>query len=113
MQEKIGKYRVDFLIPSLKIVLEIDGVTHADRLYYDRDRDKYIREELGKEWEVVRIKTEYVEQNAEMLVEAIKSIRREKQKLRAEYGGALPEWFAGEKPKRPKKKRYGDDSLLG
>lgn len=110
---KVGKYEVDFMLPTLKIVLEVDGYLHAGRLYFDNERDKAIRNELGHEWEIVRIKTEYLEKNAELLVEAIKTIKNEKQKLRAAYGGELPEWYSKrEKAKRPKKQAYGDELLL-
>lgn len=52
-----------------------------------------IRSELGKEIEIVRISTKYIEQNAELLVEAIKSIRAERQKIRRQNYGILPEWY--------------------
>lgn len=112
MQYKIDQYRADFYIPSLKIILEIDGATHSQNAYYDSKRDEKIREILGLDWEVVRISTQYLEQNAELLVEAIKTIKTEKQKLRKENYGKLPEWFSKrEKAKRPKKTIVGDDFL--
>ena len=112
-QYKVGRYRIDFLLPSLKIALEIDGDLHAHKLYHDNQRDIDIRQELGADWEVVRIKTEYLEQNAEMLIEAIKAVKHEKQKLRRENGGILPEWYSKrERATKPKKQNYGDEMLL-
>ena len=64
------------------MVFEVDGFLHEKNLYADNERDKEIRKILGADWEVVRIKTKYLEQNAEMLVEAIKAVRDEKKRLR-------------------------------
>lgn len=114
-QFKIGRYRVDFLIPTLKVALEIDGDRHALKPYEDSERDKLIRAVLGEEWEVVRISTEYIDANAEKLVEAIKAVRDKKKELRQEYGGILPEWHSKrERAQRPKRKPpiVGDDELL-
>lgn len=110
---KVGAYTVDILLPELKIALEIDGDRHAHKLYYDNERDKAIRIELGKEWEVVRIRTEYIEENAELIIEAAKTIREEKQRIRKENAGILPEWYSKrEASKKPRKQNYGDELLL-
>jgi very-short-patch-repair endonuclease len=47
-QHGIGNYIVDFYCPKLKLVIEIDGVTHLDESVYDNDvvRQKYL-ESLG------------------------------------------------------------------
>ena len=110
--KQVGKYTVDILIPELFTMLEIDGQTHRGRLYYDNERDKDLRSELGGKWEVVRIKTEYIQQNAEMLVEAIKTIYAEKKRLRKENNGFLPDWYSRrEFAKEPKRQQYGDELL--
>lgn len=110
----IGNYRVDFCLPKLKAILEIDGERHRSNMYYDNERDIELRKFLGSDWEIVRIKTEYLEQNAEMLVEAIKAIISEKKKLRSQNNGLLPDWYSkrefSKKPKKPKD--YGDELLL-
>ena len=113
-QHKVGKYRVDFLLPDLKTVFEVDGDSHKHTLFYDNQRDEEIRSILGKEWEVVRISTKYIEENVELLVEAIKTIKSEKQKIRRENYGILPEWYSNrQKARKPKKiKATGDDLLL-
>lgn len=113
IQHKIGKYRADFLLPEFKIVLEIDGYLHESKLFKDNERDINIRNALGRDWEVVRIKTEYLEQNAELLLEAAKAVKNEKQKIRKQNFGILPEWYSKrESAKRPKKQKYGDEFLL-
>lgn len=74
-QYKIGKYQVDFLIPDWNVVLEIDGERHSHRKQYDRDRDKKILEILGKEWEIIRIPTTFINKHARELPKAICSVR--------------------------------------
>ena len=111
--KRVGKYKVDFYIPALKAILEVDGDRHAGKHYYDNERDMELRRILGNEWEIVRIKTEYIEQQADLLVEAIKSIIAEKKKLREQNNGFLPEWYSKrEFAKKPKKQMYGDELLL-
>jgi very-short-patch-repair endonuclease len=99
-QHKVAGYRVDFWIPEMKIVLEIDGIFHQNSVKRDTKRDIKIREELGRDVEVVRIDTKYIEQNAKMLADAISAIRAERQKLRKQNFGLLPEWYC--KKKKPK-----------
>ena len=114
MQYKIESYRVDFLIPEMKVVLEIDGTFHKYNLYRDNKRDIRIREKLGADWEVVRIGTNYIEQNAKALVRAIEEIKKEKQKIRSQNAGMLPEWYSERnKAKRSRSIKVGDDDLLG
>lgn len=109
---KIGKYRADFYIPSEKIVLEIDGSLHKNNLFRDNKRDIDIRDILGKDWEVVRIGTEYLESNAKMLVEAMRGIRDEKKKIRKQHYGALPEWYSRRDSARKKTYRPKTDDEL-
>ena len=71
MQYKVGSYQVDFLLPDLLAVLEIDGERHKQRKSYDSKRDKEIKEILGQHWEIIRISTDYLDQNAKKLPEAI------------------------------------------
>lgn len=111
IQARVGRYRIDLLIPDLKVALEIDGERHAGRVYYDNERDKAIREELGHDWEIVRVKTGYIEENAEMLVEAIKQIKKAKQTVRAQYNGELPDWYL-KRSRKPRKQNYGDELLI-
>ena len=80
LQRKIGPYQCDFYIPSMKVILEIDGDRHKHRKEFDSKRDKAIKQELGPGWNVVRIKTDYLDQKADLLVEAIKSVIEERRK---------------------------------
>lgn len=75
-QAKIFDYTVDFLLPDLKVALEIDG-----RVYHGRDREKkesvrddVIAWKLGRGWEVVRIDTENVNRNVTKLLPGIRAV---------------------------------------
>lgn len=74
MQYKIGKYQVDILLPDMFVALEIDGERHSHRKQYDNERDVTIKMILGSDWEIVRIKTDYLEQHADRLLDAIKKV---------------------------------------
>lgn len=54
-QKDIGGYKVDFCIPQLKMVLEIDGIlyhTNDDKAFL---RDRKIMSCLGERWEIVHL----------------------------------------------------------
>ena len=71
MQQKVGRYQVDFLLPELFVVLEIDGDRHVHRKAYDTKIDIEIQQMLGDGWDIIRIKTDYLDMNAKKLPEAI------------------------------------------
>lgn len=94
---KILKYRVDFFLPDLKVVLEIDGRLHDFKVKKDSNRDVAILTELNKGetgWEIIRIPTKYIEQNVKQLVPAIKGLYKERQRLRRKNGGFLPAYYS-------------------
>lgn len=74
MQYKIGRYQVDMLLPDLFVALEIDGERHRHTKIEDSQRDFTIKMVLGSQWEIVRIKTDYLDQHAEHLLDAIKEV---------------------------------------
>lgn len=74
MQYRVGKYQVDFLLPELLVVLEIDGERHKHKKEYDSVRDKEIKKELGPYWEIIRIPTEHLDKNAKKIPEAIDKV---------------------------------------
>jgi len=94
LKVRIGNHKPDILLPDEKIVLEIDGFLHKHRKKADKVRDVEMRKELGCEWEVVRIPTEYIEMNIKKLVDAIRGLKKEMQRVRKEYNGLLPENFS-------------------
>ena len=44
-QRPIGPYIVDFLCSKLKLVIEIDGFTHDEKVKYDEKRQDYLEKE--------------------------------------------------------------------
>lgn len=74
MQYKVGKYQVDFLLPDMMVVLEIDGERHKHKKQYDSERDKFIKKELGPYWEIIRIPTEHLDKNAKKIPDAIDKV---------------------------------------
>lgn len=94
---KILKYRVDFFLPEMKVVLEVDGRLHDFKIKKDSNRDVAILTELNKSdtgWEIIRIPTKYIEQNLKQLVPAIKALYKERQRLRRKHGGFLPAYYS-------------------
>lgn len=80
MQYKIGRYQVDFLLPELLVVLEIDGERHTNRKAYDTKRDIRLQQILGDGWNIIRIPTDYLDKNAKKLPEAIYKVIDYRQK---------------------------------
>lgn len=90
----IGKYCVDFYIPELFTCLEVDGFTHDLHTIYDSRRDVELRKVLGAKWEIIRVKTEFIDKNPEKIIDAIEAMYAEKKQLRAQNNGIIPERFS-------------------
>lgn len=58
-QQKIAKYRVDFALPDLKKIIEIDGEIYH-RNIYKTDREAIIQLSLGFEWGIIHIPAELI-----------------------------------------------------
>ncbi len=41
-QRIIGNYIVDFYVKALGLVIEIDGISHQDKMEYDTERQRYL-----------------------------------------------------------------------
>jgi len=68
-QYVIGRYIADFAVPSVRVVIEVDGACHARRRVADARRDR----ELGRRgWRVLRLPAALVAQD---LGEAIARVR--------------------------------------
>lgn len=79
---KVGDAEIDFLLPDMCVALEIDGGLHKNRKDKDEVRDYYLKKELGPDWEIIRIKTSYLDKHADRLMAAIGktlSVRYKKQ----------------------------------
>ncbi len=51
-QHAVGEYIVDFLCAKSKLVLELDGDTHAEQVEYDAKRTQWLNEQ--KHYRVIR-----------------------------------------------------------
>lgn len=76
LQKKILRYQVDIYIPSHKIIVEIDGERHKNRKTFDKERDEKIIDEVGYDWNIIRIPTECLDKNAIKLVKAIDHVMK-------------------------------------
>lgn len=94
MNRRVGNYVVDMYVPSLRVCVEIDGDRHKYSLKADCERDIELRKQLGADWEIVRIPTDYVERNPAKLVQGVKEIASFRRKERAKNGGILPEYYS-------------------
>lgn len=72
-QQKIGRYRVDFVLPEDKIIVEIDGrIFHNDK-NKERQRDNEISLKMGVEWRIIHIPTDLLEKSPFSLIKAIEN----------------------------------------
>lgn len=96
IQHKIGRYRVDFYLPEMKCILEVDGEQHDHKknVVHDSRRDVKLREALGDDWEIVRIPTKYIEERADLLIDAMEAMIAEKKKLRSKNNGIIPSYHS-------------------
>ena len=77
-QQKVKQYKVDFVLPDMKVLLEIDGQIYHGDLRKEGNRDGNIVLAMGLDWHVVRITTEKVNKDITKLMKAIKTIKEHK-----------------------------------
>lgn len=82
-QQKVGRYKVDFALPDMKVLLEIDGRPYHSDKTKEGIRDGNIQLALGPSWYVVRIDTDKINKNISKLVPAIKAAVEAQQQDRA------------------------------
>ena len=76
-QKEIAKFHVDFFIPELSAVLEVDGEPyHALNKTKSEMRDYLIEASLGPDFKVVHIPTKYINKDITKLVRAIKELSK-------------------------------------
>lgn len=64
-QQTIGKYRVDFLLPRKKIVIEVDG-----KMFHTKpiaNREATIQLSLGLDWDIIHIPAELIRKDISKL----------------------------------------------
>ncbi len=94
LQYPVKSKRIDIYIPELNCGLEVDGVLHKGKELKDSKRDVLLRDEMGADFEVIRIPTKYIEQNPLRIVDYIKEAYKQKKQLREKNSGILPEYYS-------------------
>lgn len=89
-QFDVNGYKIDLMLPGLKAAVEVDGDRHNYNKQKDAERDIYVHEFLGKEWETVRVKPNIIESQLVQILPYIIEKREKQQKLRAENDGMIP-----------------------
>lgn len=65
-------YIADFVFPEFKVIVEVDGSSHADKQQYDRERDKWFG---SRGYKTIRLKNDIAEQiTREQLLEKITNV---------------------------------------
>jgi len=82
MQYPVENFRVDFYLPKLKVLLEIDGYIHKSRKKQDAERDAKILAAMPSGWQIIRIPTEHIERKADLLITAINAVLEERAKVK-------------------------------
>jgi len=79
-QVRVFDYRVDFYVPEMKVVLEIDGSIYHGKDVEQREhtRDELISEKLG--CEVIRITTDNINKNVTKLLPAISVVLKNRKR---------------------------------
>lgn len=79
-QVVIGNYIVDFFIPELGLVFEIDGSSHDNKIEYDAERDAFMKD---LRLQVVRIPDADIKKNLGNVYEfVLETIRQRKYELK-------------------------------
>ena len=86
-QVKVFEYTVDFVLPEMKVVLEIDGAPYhgKDRQKYQQTRDDVIKWKLGDDWEVIRISTDNINTNITKLIPGIRAVLNSRKKCARQF----------------------------
>ena len=70
-QHAVGTYIVDFFCAKSKLVVEVDGDSHAEQVAYDAERTRWLNEE--KRYRVIRFTNREVLRNIEGVLEVIRA----------------------------------------
>ena len=95
-QVRMGRYRVDFMLPDYKIILEVDGVMFHNENTRKKEqlRDNLIILNLGVEWEVIRITDKHINEDITSLLPALLKIKEKRKYYRKCNNGLLPKWYS-------------------
>ncbi len=70
-QVVVGRYIADFAAPAVKLIVEVDGGYHRERVAADARRDRALQR-AG--WRVVRVTVEELRQNVSQVVERVRGV---------------------------------------
>lgn len=73
-QQKIGRYRVDFALPDIKMVVEVDGTIFHRMTERKEDREYAIQLALGFDWKIIHIPAELAAKRITRLEKAIQKM---------------------------------------
>ncbi|HEX7407891.1 MAG TPA: DUF559 domain-containing protein [Candidatus Binatia bacterium] len=68
-QYPVGRFIVDFFCPAAKLVIEVDGDTHAEQTDYDAERTRWLNQQKG--YTVLRFTNGDVHRNLTAVLDAI------------------------------------------
>ncbi len=71
-QAPVGRFILDFLCAKAKLVVEVDGDSHADSMEYDAERTRWLNEQ--KDYRVIRFTNAEVLHNLDAVVEKIREV---------------------------------------
>lgn len=72
-QQSVGKYRVDFAIPSLKLVIEVDGALYHKPTSKSK-REGAIQIMLGFDWKIAHVPAELIAKDIKKLEPIMQSL---------------------------------------
>ena len=76
----IGNYIVDFFIPELGLVFEIDGSSHNDKLEYDAGRDAFMKD---LDLQTIRISDTDIKKNMDSVYQfVLETVRKRENALK-------------------------------
>jgi len=85
-QFPISPYIVDFYIPALRLIIELDGSSHDNKELYDQNRDKYLEE---NNFNIIHARNHVAENHPENIMETVhyvaKQLLTEKQRAISSY----------------------------
>jgi adenine-specific DNA-methyltransferase len=73
-QHAVGRFIVDFLCARARLVVEVDGDTHAEQTEYDAEQTKWLNEQ--RRYRVIRFTNDEVHHNLDGVVERVREARR-------------------------------------
>ena len=74
-QHAVGRFILDFFCAKAKMVIEVDGAIHAERVEYDAERTRWLNEQ--KDYRVIRFTNDEVHQNIDAVLEKIREALKE------------------------------------